>query len=206
MRFRQAVAVAALASVSLLGAGCASSAPQPAPQDAAQPGMPSEEEMSAMMDAATLTDEHTKLAALAGTWDCEMTCGDMSSKSVMTVEPLMGGRVMMSRMQGDMGGMPFEAIELRGYHKEKKDHWSLWVDSMGTLYVASHGTRGADGVVTSKSDEFEYIGKKMSMDMTQKQVDADTIEGTMVMRWEGKPDTTSTMRCVRRKDAAAAPK
>lgn len=211
MKIRKFVAASALVATSFVGA-CASTtsnreAAEPQDHEASeQPGMPSEEEMKAMMEAAALHPEHANLAAMAGTWDVEMACEGQTSKSVATQESVIGTRALLGRMQGDMGGMPFEGVLLRGYHKEKNDHWALWADTWGSMYVITHGTRGEDGTITSKSEPFEWMGKKCWMEMTEKQIDADHVEATMTMKCEGKPDMTSTMKYTRRKAEAPAAK
>lgn len=197
------VAVAALALVATRSAWSGDDAPKDAP-----PGMPTAEEMQAMLELAAPNEEHAELAKLVGTWDCEMSMDmggqEMKSSGSMTTESILGGRVFLSRFQGDFGGMPFEGVELKGYDKAKKEHWSVWCDSMGTGFLAFHGRRGKDGTVASASDAYNCpVNGPCTMTITSKLVDADHVDAVMTMITAGKPASVSKMRYTRR--AAAAP-
>src|SRR5262245_24223253 len=78
-------------------------------QDAKQP---TQEEMAKMFaEMAAPAEEHKKLAALAGTWDCDMTHlnpgGEaMKMKGVTTMKSAMGGLYVASEHKSEMMGKP----------------------------------------------------------------------------------------------------
>jgi len=168
-------------------------------------GKPSDEQMwKEMTQRAAPVEEHAKLAALAGTWDADVTCtcsgeGEQKSKGTLTAESLLGGRVLFSKFKGEMGGHPFEGIELQGYDKEKKQNWTVWCDSMGTSYLRFAGARNGEGNVATTSDEFDCMGTKYVGNAVTKVVDADHVMFDMVNTSPGQPDQKMSIRYTRRK-------
>ncbi len=203
MRFRHVFAAAVLVAATFVVTRAVYS--QEGEGKDAGAGMPSEEEMKAMIEMATPNEEHAKLAAMVGTWDTVMTCEGMPAPCVGTVttESLLGGRVFLSRFQGDMGGMPMEGMELKGYDKEKKEHWSVWCDSMMTGNMVSHGQRDGD-TISYDFDAIDWAGAKFDMSVVLKAVDADHLTADMTMQVEGKPDQKSTIKYTRRGAPPAA--
>jgi len=209
MSVRQVVALVAVGAAGL--AAGALLAPRVAfSEDVSKPaGAPSEEEMKKMMaERAALSEEHKKLAALAGTWDAEIDCSGCAatggeapkpSKGTFKTESALGGRVFLSRFQGEMGGMPFEGIELRGYDKEKKQHWTIWCDSMGTGFLRFLGERAADGSVAMKSDAYDCMGTSAVANTVTKVADADHMSFEMTSTSAGAPDQKMTIKYTRRK-------
>jgi hypothetical protein len=156
-----------------------------------------------MKERAATVEEHTKLAALAGTWDADVVCTadgkERKSKATMTSAPELGGRVLLSRFKGDMDGQPFEGIELRGYDKEKREFWTVWCDSMGTSCLTMRGTRDADGNVTMKSDEFDCDGKPCVATTTERVLDGDHVTFDMKSTSAGSESQSMSIRYARRK-------
>ncbi len=166
--------------------------------------MPSEEEcMKMIAERAATVEEHAKFARFAGTWDAELTCveggAERKSKGTNTTESLLGGRVLLSKFKGEMGGMPFEGVELSGYDKEKKQHWTIWCDSFGTGYIRMLGERNKDGNVALTSDEFDCMGMKFVGRAVTKVVDADHHDFEFVSTSPGVPENKMTIRYARRK-------
>lgn len=111
--------------------------------------MPSKEEMEKMWaEMAAPAEEHKQLAALAGTWDCEMThfgpgAEPTKMKGVTTTKSVMNGLYIASEHKSEMMGKPFEGFGLEGYSKEKKQYFTFWADSMGSTPMLLWGK--ADG-------------------------------------------------------------
>lgn len=119
------------------------------------------EEMSAdqqaMMEAVIQTAEpgeaHAELAKSAGTWKARsatwMEPGAEPHKSEGLVERkmLLGGRVLQEHFRGDIMGMPFEGIGLRGYDNSTGEYWGLWMDNTSTAAAPYEG-RCSDDYVT----------------------------------------------------------
>jgi hypothetical protein len=130
-------------------------------QDGAKKEMTEEEKMKAFMEMATPAEEHKKLAAHAGTWDCEMTMFEkgkepQKSKGVATYSSVLNGLFVASEYKGEMGGMPFEGRGFDGYSKEKKKYFSLWADQMGSTPMILWGTADATGkTITYDGDVYD---------------------------------------------------
>lgn len=118
--------------------------------DAAKPATdaakPSQEEMMAMMaKMAAPGPEHAALNPLAGSWKTvtkmwhDPAGEPMVSEGTCERAWMMGGRYMVANYKGDMGGMPFEGMEVLGYDNMKKQYVSSWVDNLGTGIVLSTG-------------------------------------------------------------------
>ena len=210
MSFRTVVVV--LAGGASIAAGTFLATRAAYSQEGARPSggaMPSEEEIWKMLaERGAPVDEHRKLAALAGTWDAEIDCsgcGDPGgaaakpSKGTWTSESLLGGRLLLSRYEGDLAGRPYQGVELRGYDKEKQRHWAIWCDSMSTGGLRSLGERAADGAVALRSEEYDCMGMTCVLDLTKKSPDADHQSLEMVCRSPGAPDQTMKIRYTRRK-------
>jgi Protein of unknown function (DUF1579) len=107
---------------------------------------PTKEEMEkAWAEMSAPTEEHKKLAANAGTWDCEMTMFEpgqepKKEKGVTTSKSVLNGLYMASEHKSTMGGKPFEGFGFDGYSKEKKKYFTFWADQMGTTPMLLWGT------------------------------------------------------------------
>jgi hypothetical protein len=128
----------------------------------AGPKMPTDDEMKKMMaEMAAPAEEHKKLAAMAGTWDCEMTMYEpgkepKKEKGVSTSRSVLNGLYVASEHKSTMDGMPFEGMEVDGYSKEKKKYFTFWIDQMGTTPMLLWGTPDAAGkVITYDADAYD---------------------------------------------------
>ncbi len=108
------------------------------------PGM-SQEEMNAMMAAATPGPMQAWLCADLGTWsgECKMWMTPEGEPMVCTSNyvqtSLLGGRFVHQVSKSDMGAMGiFEGVGTVGYDNAKGEFQGWWVDSMGT--GMSYGT------------------------------------------------------------------
>jgi len=110
-------------------------------------------------EMAAPTEEHKQLAALAGTWDCEMThfgAEPMKMKGVSTCKSVMGGLYVATEHKSEMMGKPFEGFGIDGYSKEKKKYFTLWADTMGSTPMVLWGTPDASGkTITYDGDPYD---------------------------------------------------
>jgi len=116
-------------------------------------------EMAGMMEAwskaGALGPQHQALAKQVGTWNqvvkMWMAPGapPMETKSTATRELILGGRFLVEKVKGDMGPLgPFEGHGILGYNNLTKQYDHVWLDSMGTGMMISHGTAAPDGTIT----------------------------------------------------------
>ena len=157
MGLRSTVTVAVVVGALGFGAGKVFS------QDKGEaPKMPSPEEMQKMMDEfAAPVEQHKKLAASAGTWDCEMTMFEpgkepKKEKGVTTSTSIMNGLYVSSEHKSTMDGKPFEGRAVDGYSKEKKKYFTFWFDTMGSTPMFLWGDADASGkTITYEGDVYD---------------------------------------------------
>jgi len=106
----------------------------------------SNDDMKAMMAAASPGATHKMLAKSAGTWSATVTmwmqpgAPPTSSTATATNVMIMGGRYLRSTNKGTFMKMPFEGIGITGYDNVKKQFVNSWIDNMGTGIMTMSGT------------------------------------------------------------------
>jgi hypothetical protein len=93
------------------------------------------------------TAEHKIVTADEGTWDANVKsymggpdAEPMISKGQEVNTVLSGGLWLLSRFQGDIGGMKFEGQGQFGYDTLKKKYVGTWIDSMSPTISILEGT------------------------------------------------------------------
>jgi len=102
-------------------------------------------DMQAMMEAMQPGAQHEAMGFFIGDWTTTskmwMGPGEPTvSEGTASYEWLMGGRYLKATFQGDTMGMPMQGMSIDGYDKIRGEYFSLWIDNMGTGYMASVGT------------------------------------------------------------------
>lgn len=129
------------------------------------------------------TDEHKVLAAEEGTWDAVVKsfmggpdAEPMVSKGVETNTMMTGGLWLLSKFEGDFGGMKFEGRGQFGYDATKKKYVGTWVDSMAPTISMLEGTYDAKTkTITYVGDGYDPATKSK---YTQKMVTTTKDDGT----------------------------
>lgn len=157
-RNRTGIAVLCLASLVALPAWAQDEgAPQMTPEQMA--------EMQAYMEAGTPGPPHEALAKTAGTYELAVTSWPapgapaMKESATATRTMLLGGRVMLEVIEGTMMGMPFTGRRLEGHDNVTGEQWGVWMDSMSTGMMVSHGTCDADNACTYEGSWNDPITK-----------------------------------------------
>lgn len=120
-----------------------------------------DENMQKWMEYMTPGDMHKMLAKGVGNWKAQTTFwmapGAEPTKSEATAssEMIMGGRYLMSKMKGNMMGMPFEGMAIEGYDNSAKMFMTTWIDNMGT------GIMFLMGKWDETAKQISYTGKMM---------------------------------------------
>jgi len=117
---------------------------------AQEPGAAAAAEMQAWMDYAKIGPQHERFAEQVGEWNMDMSwwmdpaAEPQKSKGTCVNKTIMGGRYMVSEVEGVSMGMPFTGQALMAYDNVKKKYYSTWIDSMGTGIVWSEGNWDKD--------------------------------------------------------------
>jgi hypothetical protein len=105
-----------------------------------------DDNMKAMMAAATPGDNQKMLAKSAGSWSGAVTMWmqpgtpPATATASATNEVIMDGRYLRSKAKGNMMGMPFEGEGITGYDNVKKQFVNTWIDNMGTGIMTMTGS------------------------------------------------------------------
>ncbi len=151
------------------------------PADAAQAAM-----MEAYMKLAAPGEHHDHLKALAGTWKTTtkwwMGPGEPDvSQGVSKNSWILGGRFLQTDFKTTSGEHPFEGFGLLGYDNAKKQHSSMWCDSMGTMITVSYGTCDDSGKVFTYIATYDdpITGQAQKMKMVTKVINDNKYVFTM---------------------------
>jgi len=89
--------------------------------------------------------EHARLAAMAGTWDVEMTLWPrpggpgIPTKGISTIRPLFDGRFVEEQIEGALNGTPFTTLAWTGYNPESHQYEATRISSTNMARIAESG-------------------------------------------------------------------
>ena len=139
--------------------------------------------MDAYMKATQPGPEHALLQQFVGDWDAHVKLFNPdgspqgSSKGVMHVESILGGRFIQTTYSGemDMGDhkMPFKGVGLGGYDNGKKKYQSIWIDEMSTGMMMTEGDAAGDTLTLEGTITDPMSGKAMKVKEVEVNVDKD---------------------------------
>ena len=92
-------------------------------------------------------ENHSFLAGFAGEWTVTTTswmqpgAPPVTNAGTAKIEIVLGGRYLMMRFAGQMFGQLYEGLQIVGYDNQQRKYVSLWIDSMGTAFYLTTGTR-----------------------------------------------------------------
>ena len=96
-------------------------------------------------------------------------------KGTATRRMILGNRVMVEEMEGQMAGQPFTGQGLHGYDNVTGKYWATWNDSMTTGLMVSEGSCDADGACTFTGRYNDALSKQpMATRMTTRWTDPST--------------------------------
>jgi hypothetical protein len=107
---------------------------------------PAADEMAAMMEAVAPDENHAVLEQLAGSWSHDVTfypapgAEPLEMTATSVAEMTMGGRYLVTDIDGDFLGTPFEGREVMGYDKVRGQYFALFHDNMSTGPMISWGS------------------------------------------------------------------
>ena len=98
---------------------------------------------------AAIGPEHLRLQRLVGTWDVTWTttskgAGQREDRGQMVGTTMLGGRHIALRFTMQLGGAPFEAMQLLGFDTLRQQYTSSWRDDLSTWAVDCVGPPRSD--------------------------------------------------------------
>lgn len=116
------------------------------------------------MKLAMPSDEHKRLAQLAGSWKMEVKVHSAPGAKPMVFEGtaenqiVLGGRFLESKTH-TTGSMPTETLSIIGFDRRYGRYTYVGYDSQGTYYVTANGKFDTDDVLTmSGEDTYPGLG------------------------------------------------
>ena len=119
-------------------------------------GMPSDEDMAAMMKFGTPGPTH---AEMAGQWVVTSECWmapdapPQTGSGTATMKAIMDGRFIQEEFSGTTPMGPFKGLGLLGFNNGTNEYEHVWLDDMGTGMMSSKGEVKGD-VVSFRGDTF----------------------------------------------------
>lgn len=153
-------------------AGAQEKAPAMSPQEQAA--------MEAFQKAAAPGVEHARLAAMAGSYDLTVRSwygpGEPATdKGTATRRMILGNRVMVEEVEGQLMGQPFTGQGLHGFDNVTGRHWATWNDSMSTGLMVSEGSCDEAGACTYTGSHNDPVaGKPQPIRMTTRWTNPST--------------------------------
>ena len=99
--------------------------------------------------------EYTRLAAMCGTWDVEMTLwfrpggAGLTTKGTSTIRPLFDGLFVEEKVEGAMNGAPFTTLAWTGFNPATHQYEATRIASTNAGRIAETGT------YDEKANQFE---------------------------------------------------
>jgi Protein of unknown function (DUF1579) len=101
---------------------------------------------SAAAIASQAGPEHARLAAMAGTWDVEMTfwfkpgAPPVVTKGTSTIRPLLNGLFVEEKIDGALNGTPFTTLSWTGFNTATHQYEATRISSTNTMRIAEAGS------------------------------------------------------------------
>ncbi len=142
--------------------------------------------------------EHEHLKQMEGTWDVTVEGG---GKGTMTYKMGLGGLWLLSKFEGEFGGMKFEGRGMDTYDPTIKKYRGVWVDSMGTAPLVMQGDFDKNHkVLTMTGERPGPDGKPAKYKTVTTIKDKDTIQFALfITNANGKEQQMATMDYKRKK-------
>lgn len=159
----------------------------------AMAGMDKAAMQAEMEKAGALGPQHAELKRMVGTWSTKVKMWEdpsqppQESNGTSTMEMAMGGRQLIEHFSGTMMGQPYEGMGILGYNNSTGEFEHVWMDTMNTGKLWSHGTKAADGTVTMMGEMTCAMGPQ-KMRMVTTHADGDSQHFEMYCTMAGMPE------------------
>jgi hypothetical protein len=109
---------------------------------------------------ASQDPDHARLAAMAGTWDVDMTLWaqpnrpGVTTKATSTIRPMLNGLFIEERIDGILNGAPFTTLSWTGFNTSTRQYEATRISSTNTIRIAEAG--GYDAATNQLELSAEY--------------------------------------------------
>jgi hypothetical protein len=132
-----------------------------APSNTAEEMSP-EEMMAAYMALGNPGEHHEELKMAVGEWEANTSFimdpanPDQKEDGVgsCSVKMIMDGRFSKTKFDSDFMGIPFTGYAYSGYDNARKQHVSIWMDTMSTAIMYMTGNKNEDGDLVMQGTTF----------------------------------------------------
>jgi Protein of unknown function (DUF1579) len=157
-------------------------------------GMPSADDMAAMMKFGTPGPMHADLAkqvgkwTVTGEWIMDPAAPPTKTSGTAEFKMILGGRYIMQELSSTSSWGPFNGVGVTGYNNGTGKFEDVWMDDMSTAIFNCTGEMKGD-VASFAGDMYDPITKSMSkMRYDIKHSGADEFTMDMYCTSAGKPE------------------
>jgi len=167
--------VATAATLTLTAAGAGFPSPPSAPPPAASP-------------------EHERLAAMAGTWDVDVTFwvkpggGGVASKGTSTIRPLFNGLFIEEKIEGTLNGVPFTTLAWTGYNTSTHQYEATRIASTNTIRIAETGSYDEKTKQFELKADYPFAGDTWHQRTVIQTLSADAMIATSYLSFGSVPE------------------
>ena len=146
------------------------------------------------VQAAPPAPEHTRLTALSGTWDLEMTFlfrpggKGVTTKATSTIRPLFDGTFIEERIEGTLNGAPFTTLSWTGYNAGTKQYEATRISSTNTARIAEAGSYDEASKTFVLMADFPLAGETWHQRTVIQPVSADAMLVTSYLSFGSVPE------------------
>jgi Protein of unknown function (DUF1579) len=144
---------------------------------------------------ATHSDpEHSRLAAMAGVWDIEVTFWlrpggpGVTSKGVSTIQPLFGGLFIEEKVEGTLNGAPFTTLAWTGFNTVTHRYEATRIASTNTIRISETGGYDENTKQFELKAEYPLAGDTWHQRTVIQSASADTMMATSYLSFGTVPE------------------
>ena len=138
--------------------------------------------------------EYTRLAAMAGTWNVEMTFWTqpgrpgIATRGTSTIRSLLNGQFVEEKIEGTLNGAPFTTLAWTGFNTSTKQYEATRITSTNTARIAETG--GYDEKTRQFELKADYLlaGDTWHQRTVIQQMSADTMMATSYLSFGTVPE------------------
>jgi hypothetical protein len=141
--------------------------------------------------------EHTRLTAMAGTWDVELTFWlrpggpGMTSKGVSTIQPLFGGLFIEEKIEGTLNGTPFTTLAWTGFNIVTHRYEATRIASTNTIRIVETGDYDENTKQFELKADYPLAGETWHQRTVIQPTTADTMTAASYLSFGAVPEWKS---------------
>ena len=138
--------------------------------------------------------EHSRLIAMCGTWDVEMTFlfqpgrPAVTIKGTSTIRPLFDGLFVEEKIEGSLNGTPFTTLAWTGYNTATHQYEATRIASTNTVRIAESGGYDETNKRLELKADYRFAGDTWHQRTVIQQASADAMTATSYLSFGSVPE------------------